>query len=44
VSKPLEDEFYPNARKIVKTIYEMLGKEWNDPDIPALSTPFKGPF
>ena len=44
VSKPLEDEFYPDARKIVKTIYELLEKEWHDPEIPSLSTPFKGPF
>ena len=44
VSKPLEDEFYPNARKIVKTVYNMLEKEWTNPEIPSLSTPFKGPF
>ena len=44
VSKPLEEEFYPNARKIVKAVYDMLGKEWHDPEIPSLTTPFKGPF
>ncbi|MDA2936732.1 alpha-ketoacid dehydrogenase subunit beta [Acidobacteria bacterium AH-259-A15] len=44
VSKPLEEGFYPNARKIVKAVYSMLGKEWQDPEIPALMTRFKGPF
>lgn len=44
VSKTLEDEFYPNAQKIVQTVYSMLGKRWEGEMIPALTTEFKGPF
>lgn len=44
VSKPLEDLFYPNAHKIVRTVFEMLGKNIPDDEIPALTSKFKGPF
>ncbi|MEE2821367.1 MAG: transketolase C-terminal domain-containing protein [Acidobacteriota bacterium] len=44
VSKPLEEEFYPNAHNIVEVVYSMLGKKWENQKIPSLTTPFKGPF
>ncbi|OGQ35667.1 MAG: acetoin dehydrogenase [Deltaproteobacteria bacterium RIFCSPHIGHO2_12_FULL_43_9] len=44
VSKNLEDEFYPNARKIVWKVYEMLGKDLPKEDVPLLTHQFKGPF
>lgn len=44
VSKPLEEEFYPNAHNIVEIVYSMLGKKWENQKIPSLTTPFKGPF
>ena len=44
VSKPLENEFYPNAKSIVSTICEMLGREAPEEDVPLLTSKFKGPF
>lgn len=44
VAKNLEEEFYPNARKIVHAVFEMLGRGVPMGDIPALSSKFKGPF
>lgn len=44
VSKPLEEEFYPDARKIVWKVYEMLGRDVPLEKIPSLQHPFKGPF
>ncbi len=49
VSKPLEEEFYPNALKIAEAVCEMLGRpmpsrEAGPGGVPALTTKFKGPF
>ncbi len=44
VSKPLENEFYPNAKKIVAKVCEMMGRELPEGEVPLLTTRFKGPF
>lgn len=44
VAKPLEEAFYPNARRIASEVYRLLGRTWTDEDVPALKTTFKGPF
>ncbi len=44
VSKPLENEFYPNARGIVGTVATMFEKNFAAENVPALTTRFKGPF
>lgn len=44
VSKPLEDAFYPNARKIARAVFQMLDRRVPETDVPALTTKFKGPF
>ncbi len=44
VSKTLENEFYPNAKKIVAKVCEMMDKALPDVEIPLLTSRFKGPF
>lgn len=44
VSKPLEDEFYPTARKIVEAVYKQLDLKCPNIDMLELKTKFKGPF
>jgi pyruvate/2-oxoglutarate/acetoin dehydrogenase E1 component len=44
VSKPLEHEFYPDARKIVARVYEMLNQPLPNTEVPLLTNQFKGPF
>lgn len=44
VSKPLENEFYPSAKSIVSTVFEMLECGQPDLEVPVLTTKFKGPF
>lgn len=44
VSKPLEEEYYVSAKKIVAAVYEMMEKELPQVAMPELTTKFKGPF
>lgn len=44
VSKPLENAFYPNAKKIAAKVCEMMGQELPDQEAPILTSRFKGPF
>ncbi len=44
VSKPLEKAFYPDAKKIVTAVCEMLECDVPQGEIPVLATKFKGPF
>jgi 2-oxoisovalerate dehydrogenase E1 component len=46
VSKPLEEAFYPNARKIARAVFDVLDRPApaGVMDAPALTTKFKGPF
>lgn len=44
VSKPLEKVFYPDAKKIVTAVCEMLECVVPQGEIPVLTTKFKGPF
>lgn len=44
VSKPLEEAFYPNARKIARAVFDVLDRPAPALDAPALTTKFKGPF
>ncbi len=44
VSKPLENEFYPSARKIAAAVLGMMGRETSGAAVGPLMSPFKGPF
>ncbi|HXT02303.1 MAG TPA: alpha-ketoacid dehydrogenase subunit beta [Elusimicrobiota bacterium] len=44
VAKPLEDAFYPSARKIARTVFEMLDRRVPEAEVPALTHKFRGPF
>ena len=44
VSKTLENEFYPNAKKIVSRVCEMMDREVPNVEVPLLVSRFKGPF
>ncbi len=44
VSKPLEDEFYPNAKKIAAKVFQMLNCPVPEEEISVLTNQFKGPF
>jgi pyruvate dehydrogenase E1 component beta subunit len=44
VSKPLENNFYPNAKTIVAEVFAMTRRQATDVRVPALTTSFKGPF
>jgi pyruvate dehydrogenase E1 component beta subunit len=44
VSKPLEEEFYPNAKKIAVKVFQMLNRSMPDEEVPVLTSQFKGPF
>lgn len=44
VSKPLENEFYPNAKKIVARVCEMMDRQVPNVEVPLLVSRFKGPF
>ena len=44
VAKPLENEFYPSAKKIVARVCRMLNRQMPEEEVPVLTTKFKGPF
>ena len=44
VSKTLEHEFYPNAKKIVSRVFQMMELQLPEKEVPLLTTQFKGPF
>ncbi len=44
VSKPLENAFYPNAKKIASEVFAMMGRDLPNVEAPVLSSNFKGPF
>ncbi|HRY28825.1 MAG TPA: pyruvate dehydrogenase complex E1 component subunit beta [Elusimicrobiota bacterium] len=44
VSKPLEKIFYPDAAKIAREVFDMMGRAFPDVEVGGLTTTFKGPF
>lgn len=44
VAKSLENVFYPNARSIAQTVFEMMGQAFPQREVPMLASKFKGPF
>ena len=44
VSKPLENAFYPDARKIASAVLAMMEKEHSTAELTGVATTFKGPF
>jgi pyruvate/2-oxoglutarate/acetoin dehydrogenase E1 component len=44
VSKPLENAFYPGARTIAESVFEMMGRRLPAGRAPELVSAFKGPF
>lgn len=44
VSKPLENRFYPSAKKIVSAVCELMDRELPDEEVPVLVSKFRGPF
>lgn len=44
VSKPLENLFYPDVRKIVSVVCEMMNRDLPEQEISLVANKFKGPF
>ncbi len=44
ISKPLENLFYPDVRKIVSTVCEMMNRDFPEQEISLVTSKFKGPF
>lgn len=44
IAKPLENDFYPSAGKIVARVCQMMDREIPEAEVPVLTTKFKGPF